>query len=197
MARAGPPLRLKEWLVAQVESGRYPGLRWEDGGRTLFRIPWKHAAKQDYRQQQDAALFKVGPAAAPPRPARGPPGPRRRLSRSLSLSRAPPPAAGLGRLQGQVPRGAGQGRPLRLEDAPALRAEQERRLPGGPRAEPPGPLRALQGLPRRLGGCARHGYGARARGGGGRALGEAAPRSRLFRRRLRRASAPRPGGPGA
>ncbi|XP_066482367.1 interferon regulatory factor 4-like [Tiliqua scincoides] len=61
MAQAArPPLRLKEWLVAQVESGRYPGLRWEDGaGKSLFRIPWKHAAKQDYRQQQDAALFKA------------------------------------------------------------------------------------------------------------------------------------------
>ncbi|KFV68354.1 Interferon regulatory factor 4, partial [Dryobates pubescens] len=33
--------------------------RWENRHRTLFRIPWKHAAKQDYRQQQDAALFKA------------------------------------------------------------------------------------------------------------------------------------------
>uniref|UniRef100_A0ABM5G4Y5 Interferon regulatory factor 4-like n=1 Tax=Pogona vitticeps TaxID=103695 RepID=A0ABM5G4Y5_9SAUR len=56
---AEPPLRLKDWLVAQVESGRYPGLRWEDRERKLFRIPWKHAAKQDYQQQQDAALFKA------------------------------------------------------------------------------------------------------------------------------------------
>ncbi|XP_009992300.1 PREDICTED: interferon regulatory factor 4-like, partial [Chaetura pelagica] len=46
------------WLIAEIDSGRYPGLRWENRHRTLFRIPWKHAAKQDYRQQQDAALFK-------------------------------------------------------------------------------------------------------------------------------------------
>ncbi|XP_060089168.1 interferon regulatory factor 4-like [Heteronotia binoei] len=59
MAEASPPLRLKEWLIAQVESGRYPGLRWEDRERQLFRIPWKHAAKQDYRQREDAALFKA------------------------------------------------------------------------------------------------------------------------------------------
>ncbi|KAJ6655873.1 hypothetical protein lerEdw1_004643 [Lerista edwardsae] len=52
-------MRLKEWLVAQVDSGRYPGLRWENRERTLFRIPWKHAAKQDYRQHEDAALFKA------------------------------------------------------------------------------------------------------------------------------------------
>lgn len=45
MAGAGGPLRLRDWLVAQIESGRYPGLRWEDAGKTLFRIPWKHAAK--------------------------------------------------------------------------------------------------------------------------------------------------------
>lgn len=60
-------MRLKEWLIAQIDSGRYPGLRWENRERTLFRIPWKHAAKQDYRQQQDAALFRVRPLPEPPR----------------------------------------------------------------------------------------------------------------------------------
>ncbi|TRZ20815.1 hypothetical protein HGM15179_006293 [Zosterops borbonicus] len=59
MAEPGSPMRLKEWLIAQIDSGRYPGLRWENRHRTLFRIPWKHAAKQDYRQQEDAALFKA------------------------------------------------------------------------------------------------------------------------------------------
>lgn len=64
-------MRLKEWLIAQIDSGRYPGLRWENRHRTLFRIPWKHAAKQDYRQQEDAALFKVPRAARGPLPALG------------------------------------------------------------------------------------------------------------------------------
>ncbi|XP_031444656.1 interferon regulatory factor 4-like isoform X2 [Phasianus colchicus] len=59
MAEPGSPMRLKEWLIAQIDSGRYPGLRWENRERTIFRIPWKHAAKQDYRQQQDAALFRA------------------------------------------------------------------------------------------------------------------------------------------
>ncbi|KAJ1076735.1 hypothetical protein K5549_010053 [Capra hircus] len=59
MAGAGGPLRLREWLVAQIESGRYAGLRWEDAGKTLFRIPWKHAAKQGYQVRQDAALFRA------------------------------------------------------------------------------------------------------------------------------------------
>ncbi|XP_059935164.1 interferon regulatory factor 4-like [Mesoplodon densirostris] len=59
MAGAGGPLRLRDWLVAQIESGRYAGLRWEDASKTLFRIPWKHAAKQGYQAQQDAALFRA------------------------------------------------------------------------------------------------------------------------------------------
>ena len=59
MEGAGGPLRLRDWLVAQIESGRYAGLRWEDAGKTLFRIPWKHAAKQGYQVRQDAALFRV------------------------------------------------------------------------------------------------------------------------------------------
>ncbi|XP_008575610.1 PREDICTED: interferon regulatory factor 4-like [Galeopterus variegatus] len=59
MAGAGGPLRLRDWLVAQIESGRYAGLRWEDAGKTLFRIPWKHVAKQGYQVQQDAAVFRA------------------------------------------------------------------------------------------------------------------------------------------
>lgn len=45
--------------VAQIESGCYMGLRWEDVDKTLFCIPWKHIAKQGYQAQQDSALFKV------------------------------------------------------------------------------------------------------------------------------------------
>ncbi|XP_061124065.1 interferon regulatory factor 10 [Syngnathus typhle] len=55
----GPKTYLKEWLVAQVESGAYEGLRWEDQDKTMFRIPWKHAAKKDYKETDDAALFKA------------------------------------------------------------------------------------------------------------------------------------------
>ncbi|KAF7695860.1 interferon regulatory factor 10 [Silurus meridionalis] len=53
------PMRLREWLIAQIDSGKYAGLSWENEGKTLFKIPWKHAAKQDYRQNEDAALFKA------------------------------------------------------------------------------------------------------------------------------------------
>ncbi|XP_036386738.1 interferon regulatory factor 4-like [Megalops cyprinoides] len=52
-------MRLKEWLIAQIESGKYAGVTWENQEKTMFRIPWKHAAKQDYNQHEDAALFKA------------------------------------------------------------------------------------------------------------------------------------------
>ncbi|XP_059189894.1 interferon regulatory factor 10 [Centropristis striata] len=52
-------MHMKEWLIAQIESGKYEGLSWEDEDKTMFRIPWKHAAKKDYKQTEDAALFKA------------------------------------------------------------------------------------------------------------------------------------------
>ncbi|XP_028849845.1 interferon regulatory factor 10 isoform X2 [Denticeps clupeoides] len=52
-------MRLREWLIAQIDGVKYAGLCWENPEKTLFRIPWKHAAKQDYRQNEDAALFKA------------------------------------------------------------------------------------------------------------------------------------------
>ncbi|XP_044068471.1 interferon regulatory factor 10 isoform X2 [Siniperca chuatsi] len=55
----GAKMHMKEWLIAQIESGKYEGLCWEDEDKTMFRIPWKHAAKKDYKQTADAALFKA------------------------------------------------------------------------------------------------------------------------------------------
>lgn len=51
--------KLRNWVVEQVESGKFPGVCWEDEAKTMFRIPWKHAGKQDFREDQDAAFFKV------------------------------------------------------------------------------------------------------------------------------------------
>lgn len=44
--------------MAQVESGQFPGVCWDDEAKTMFRIPWKHAGKQDFREE-DAAIFKA------------------------------------------------------------------------------------------------------------------------------------------
>ncbi|XP_077309305.1 interferon regulatory factor 8 [Lithobates pipiens] len=51
--------RLRQWLIEQIDSGHYPGLIWENDGKSLFRIPWKHAGKQDYNQEVDASIFKA------------------------------------------------------------------------------------------------------------------------------------------
>lgn len=49
----------KKYCLLQVSSGKYPGLVWDDDAKTMFRIPWKHAGKQDFRKDEDAAIFKV------------------------------------------------------------------------------------------------------------------------------------------
>ncbi|KAK3549078.1 hypothetical protein QTP70_031200, partial [Hemibagrus guttatus] len=51
--------RLKQWLIEQINSTIYSGLQWEDEAHTMFRIPWKHAGKQDYNQEVDASIFKA------------------------------------------------------------------------------------------------------------------------------------------
>ncbi|XP_053556900.1 interferon regulatory factor 8 isoform X2 [Bombina bombina] len=51
--------RLRQWLIEQIDSGYYPGLVWENDEKSLFRIPWKHAGKQDYNQEIDASIFKA------------------------------------------------------------------------------------------------------------------------------------------
>ncbi|XP_034039585.1 interferon regulatory factor 4a [Thalassophryne amazonica] len=51
--------KLRQWLIDQIDSRRYPGLVWENDEKTIFRIPWKHAGKQDYNREEDAALFKA------------------------------------------------------------------------------------------------------------------------------------------
>ena len=54
--------KLRQWLIDQIDSRRYPGLVWENDEKSIFRIPWKHAGKQDYNREEDAALFKVRPS---------------------------------------------------------------------------------------------------------------------------------------
>ncbi|XP_077389834.1 interferon regulatory factor 4 [Festucalex cinctus] len=51
--------KLRQWLIEQVDCGKYAGLVWENDEKSIFRIPWKHAGKQDYNRDEDAALFKA------------------------------------------------------------------------------------------------------------------------------------------
>ncbi|XP_004851762.1 interferon regulatory factor 7 [Heterocephalus glaber] len=56
--RAAQRVRFGEWLLGEVSSGRYEGLRWLNEARTVFRVPWKHFARKDLGEA-DARIFKA------------------------------------------------------------------------------------------------------------------------------------------
>lgn len=49
---------LKDWLVKQIDSGKYEGVEWLDKERKVFKIPWTHSKKTGYCLERDAALFR-------------------------------------------------------------------------------------------------------------------------------------------
>ncbi|CAK7307928.1 Interferon regulatory factor 7 [Vulpes lagopus] len=56
--RGAPRPLFADWLLGEVSSGRYEGLRWLDAGRTRFRVPWKHFARKDLGEA-DSLIFKA------------------------------------------------------------------------------------------------------------------------------------------
>lgn len=50
--------RMRPWLINQVKSGRFRGLKFLDPDQTLICIPWKHAARHGWSLDGDASLFQ-------------------------------------------------------------------------------------------------------------------------------------------
>ncbi|KAJ0003900.1 hypothetical protein NQD34_010114 [Periophthalmus magnuspinnatus] len=51
-------MRMRPWLERMIESDTIPGLHWVDKDKTMFSIPWKHAARHGWELDKDASLFK-------------------------------------------------------------------------------------------------------------------------------------------
>uniref|UniRef100_A0A8C3RT24 Interferon regulatory factor 7 n=1 Tax=Chelydra serpentina TaxID=8475 RepID=A0A8C3RT24_CHESE len=51
-------LRFAWWLIKQINSKNYEGLRWVDKDHTQFRIPWKHTSRKDINPN-DYKIFKA------------------------------------------------------------------------------------------------------------------------------------------
>ncbi|AWP00010.1 Interferon regulatory factor isoform 2 [Scophthalmus maximus] len=51
-------MRMRPWLEKMIESNSIPGLNWVDKDKTMFSIPWKHAARHGWELDKDACLFK-------------------------------------------------------------------------------------------------------------------------------------------
>ncbi|XP_051793805.1 interferon regulatory factor 1b isoform X2 [Acanthochromis polyacanthus] len=51
-------MRMRPWLENMIESNTISGLTWLDKEKTMFSIPWKHAARHGWELDKDACLFK-------------------------------------------------------------------------------------------------------------------------------------------
>ncbi|XP_077361528.1 interferon regulatory factor 1b isoform X2 [Festucalex cinctus] len=52
-------MKMRPWLEKMIESQTISGLAWMDKEKTMFSIPWKHAARHGWDMDKDACLFKM------------------------------------------------------------------------------------------------------------------------------------------
>uniref|UniRef100_H3DQT0 Interferon regulatory factor 1 n=1 Tax=Tetraodon nigroviridis TaxID=99883 RepID=H3DQT0_TETNG len=52
-------MRMRPWLERMINSDTIEGLTWLDPEKTMFSIPWKHAARHGWAIEKDANLFKM------------------------------------------------------------------------------------------------------------------------------------------
>ncbi|XP_053703957.1 interferon regulatory factor 1-like isoform X1 [Synchiropus splendidus] len=50
--------KLRPWLLDKINSRSISGLTWIDKDKTMFTIPWKHAARHGWEMSKDACLFR-------------------------------------------------------------------------------------------------------------------------------------------
>ena len=50
--------RLRDWLEERIGNSNYPGLEWIDREKKIFKISWKHGARQGWREEKDARIFR-------------------------------------------------------------------------------------------------------------------------------------------
>ncbi|XP_051902142.1 interferon regulatory factor 1b isoform X1 [Hippocampus zosterae] len=51
-------MKMRPWLEKMIDSKSIAGLAWMDKEKTMFSIPWKHAARHGWDMNKDACLFK-------------------------------------------------------------------------------------------------------------------------------------------
>uniref|UniRef100_A0A673BZY6 Interferon regulatory factor 1b n=1 Tax=Sphaeramia orbicularis TaxID=375764 RepID=A0A673BZY6_9TELE len=51
-------MRMRPWLEQMIESKAISGLTWIDKDKTMFSIPWNHAARHGWEMDKNACLFK-------------------------------------------------------------------------------------------------------------------------------------------
>lgn len=51
-------LNLPSWLEEQINHNTFCGLKWLDKNKRTFVVPWKHASRQGWNEEEDPKLFK-------------------------------------------------------------------------------------------------------------------------------------------